>query len=89
MKIFKKELEETDKITDVICDICGKSCKYSDSETSLEYASIEVNWGYYSHKDLTTWTAQICEKCVDEKLDNLIKFHKFNSMKKEPKQYKK
>ena len=37
---------------------------------------LEAHWGYYSEsKDTEKWTAQICEKCVDEKF-SFIKFKK-------------
>ena len=35
---------------------------------------LEANWGYGFDKDLTYWKAQICEKCVDDKLKPLINF---------------
>ena len=36
---------------------------------------LETHWGYHSGKDMQKWTAQICEKCVDEKL-SFINFKK-------------
>lgn len=86
MKKTEIELKKIESVTDVICDCCGKSCKTGDFEIdnqartdhgerwrSFEYMSLSANWGYESGKDLQTWTAQICEKCVDEKL-GFIKF---------------
>jgi len=79
----KKETIETtaEVITDIICDSCGESCKIDefviDNELnpdhgktlySFEYMKLEAGWGYHTKKDLEHWTAQICEKCVDEKL---------------------
>jgi len=37
--------------------------------------TLVANWGYHSSKDLQKWSAQVCEKCVDEKF-SFIKFKK-------------
>lgn len=68
-KTIAKNIEITD---DIICDICGKSCK---TEYGFEYLDCNTTWGFESDKDMETWSAHICEKCVDEKL-NFIKFKK-------------
>lgn len=73
MKIIEKENKEVNVLKDVICDCCGKSCK--DSIGNFECATIKANWGYGSKKDMERWTAQICEKCIDEKL-SFINFKK-------------
>ena len=69
--------------TDVICDSCGKSCGVplnvpkpgKKPYVTYEYMSLSTKWGYGSSKDCISYEAQICEKCVDEKL-NFIKFKK-------------
>ncbi len=92
--MIKKEIktEPREVITDVICDCCGESClkkitnenhpDYGKSipadEGGLEYLDLSVNWGYHSDHDLERWTAQVCEKCVVEKLQGIIKFRKEN-----------
>lgn len=74
MKIIKIEtiLKNIDTIDDIFCDICGKSCK---TEYGFEYLECNTVWGFNSNKDMESWTAHICEKCVDEKL-NFINFKK-------------
>lgn len=87
-----KEIQnrKTEIITDIICDSCGKSCKVDegivDNDMRLdkgekvcvyEFMKLEVHWGYYSDKDCEKWTAQVCEKCVDEKF-TFVKFQKEN-----------
>lgn len=79
----KKEIKEitTEVITDIICDSCGESCKVDkylidndkhpdngQNHCSFEYMKLEARWGYHSNKDLESWTAHVCEKCVDGKL---------------------
>ncbi len=71
MKITKKITKPLDKITEVICDICGNSC---NAGMNNEYLSMETHWGYESNKDTERWTAQICEECVDKHLVKLINF---------------
>lgn len=77
---------KTEVIVDITCDCCGKSCKMYDGRADddmlfsvFEFMKMEANWGYCSGKDTEKWTAQICEKCVDEKL-SFIKFKKENYM---------
>ena len=60
---------------DVICDMCGKSCKIDLGRfNEFPHMKLEANWGYGSQKDCTYWRAQICETCVDNKLKPLINF---------------
>lgn len=92
MKIKKALNKKENIVTDVICDICGKSCKKDerivDNELRIdqgdvfylfEYMTLYANWGFYStSKDTQEWTAHVCEQCVDEKLSPMIKFKKDN-----------
>jgi len=88
----KKETQNQniEVICDVICDSCGKSCKVYESIVDnevrpdfgqkfyvFESMKLIVDWGYHSNKDTERWTADICEKCVDEKF-SFVKFHKTN-----------
>ena len=72
MEIVEKQTTEVEVITDIICDCCGQSCK---TEYGHEYLKLHANWGYGSGKDFTMYTAQVCEKCVDEKF-SFVKFKK-------------
>jgi hypothetical protein len=54
MRIQKKVL--TQQTIDIICDICGKSCK-------SEHGLIFADWGYDSEHDFETWECHLCEKC--------------------------
>jgi len=73
MEIIENKSIETEFVIDIICDCCGQSCK---TEYGIEYLKMQANWGYGSDKkDFTQWTAQICEKCADEKFD-FVKFKK-------------
>jgi hypothetical protein len=67
MRKYKKILK--DELSDVICDICGKSCL---SECSMgdpamsEYATLEAIWGYCSVKDGDYYRCEMCEKCFEK-----------------------
>jgi hypothetical protein len=76
MIVSDKELVETDIVKNITCDCCGVSCAVGDPEDNqYEYMEMSSNWGYHSNKDLETWTAQICESCVDKHF-SFIKFSK-------------
>jgi len=78
--------KRTKIIVDIFCDCCGESCKVHEGKIEnisrtdngesfyeFEFLELKTRWGYHSNKDTEKWSAQICEKCVDEKL-NFIKF---------------
>ena len=81
----KKEI-----VDDIICDCCGNSClvdkgvidnpirlDYGETSKTFEFMEMSTHWGYFSNKDTEKWTAQICEKCIDEKFQ-FVKFKKSN-----------
>lgn len=72
MRKYESVSKQFSELKDIICDCCGKSCHTPDG---LEYMELKADWGYGSDKDLTRFTAQVCEKCVDEKFD-FISFKK-------------
>jgi hypothetical protein len=82
MITYKRENKPVNVIDDIFCDMCGKSCSVfpykniggMENEKQQIYISLESHWGYGSGKDATYWKAQICEKCVDEKLKPIIQF---------------
>jgi len=88
MEVKEIELRKSEVVTDIICDCCGDSCKKEEYTVEndaridngekkyiFSFMNLEAGWDYYSGKDMEHWTAQICEKCVDEKL-SFIKFNK-------------
>lgn len=85
-----KEIQKinSEVVTDITCDICGKSCKVDEGVINnelrpdngnmyreFEYMTLTAHWGYYSNKDMQYWEAHVCEKCVDEKF-GFINFYK-------------
>jgi len=85
----KEVQNKKQKITvDVLCDICGKSCKKHEGVVgnpvrtdngepyySFEYMTLKANWGYHSEHDCEEWVAQVCESCVVEKF-SFVNFQK-------------
>ena len=74
MIVKEKVLTEVQEITDIICDICGHSCK-KDIESNIcdyEYATLSASWGYYSNKDAVTWVCNICENCADKIMKYIV-----------------
>jgi len=61
LKIYNEE-----PITNILCDICGESCKKS---ADYEYAYLSANWGYDSKKDGEQHRAHLCEKCYNKVRD--------------------
>lgn len=66
MNVFKQQLIDT--LSDVLCDICNKSCKH---ETNIEAAQLSANWGYESKIDGDTYYIDICEDCFERTLQYL------------------
>jgi hypothetical protein len=65
-----KELVQRSEITDVICDICNKSC--CGEGGGCEYVAIDHFWGYYSNKDGTKTECDICESCFVKVQDFIV-----------------
>lgn len=49
------------------CNCCGEEIiKTAVADTHMDYLHVEKSWGYFSAKDLTTHSFNICEKCYDK-----------------------
>jgi hypothetical protein len=66
MKKTKKV--ECQKLDEVVCDICGQSCKKTHDN---EFASLSATWGYDSKKDLLRHNIDLCEDCFDKTIEFL------------------
>lgn len=77
MKKYKQVVKNDIEVEDVICDSCGKSCYNGHN---FEFMTLLNSWGYGSKYDMTTWEADICETCVDTKL-NFINFKKTKTIR--------
>lgn len=71
MIIYKKELQETYVVENILCNKCGQSI-LEKCENYPEYAKMEASWGYDSKKDMTEFSAHICENCCDAYTDTFV-----------------
>jgi hypothetical protein len=69
MRTFKEEIRKV--LSDVSCDICGKSTT-NNINIGPDYATLESCWGYGSKNDGTKYNIELCETCFFEVL-NFIK----------------
>ena len=65
MKKIKTTIKEIEEIEDVLCDICGKSCR-DGYDMNYEFSTLSASWGYGSHKDSERWYGEFCESCSDK-----------------------
>lgn len=57
------------QLDDIVCDICGDSCK---KNLDIESAKLFAHWGYDSKKDGDVYDIDLCEKCFDRTLNYLM-----------------
>lgn len=62
MRTFEKKTKEVHEIAQVHCNKCGVRC---DFKVHKDHASIDVNWGYHSNKDMEKHCWDLCEDCYD------------------------
>jgi hypothetical protein len=68
MRTYKEELRKV--LSDVSCDICGKSTTNYEP-VGPDYATLESCWGYGSKNDGSKYSIDICESCFNETLEFL------------------
>ena len=64
MRKYKQKELLSQVLEDIVCDICGKSCK--GGSDLYEFSKFEATWGYGSHKDTEQWGGEFCEECSDK-----------------------
>lgn len=77
IKEIVNEVKQTTTVSDILCDMCGKSCE--EVYGIYNYMTLRASWGYGSTKDLEIWEAEVCESCVDEHFKE-VKFTKTSSI---------
>ncbi len=65
MRKIRKVTRKIEETEDIICDICGKSCR---DKLNMNYESsiLSASWGYGSSKDGSQWGGDFCESCSDK-----------------------
>ena len=60
----KTEVIEKERVVDIMCDMCKRSCKVSTDESyDPEFAELEINHGYGSPQDGDHEYAHFCLDC--------------------------
>ncbi len=70
MKISKVVNVKSNTVVDIICDMCGKSCK-DKMGANYEHSTFYSIWGFCSKRDGFKWNAHYCEEC-SEKIKDFI-----------------
>jgi hypothetical protein len=63
MDVFKTT--QTQQKVDMICDICGRSCKDLGFGIDIEHATLFADWGFGSIYDQEQHRCDICPVCYD------------------------
>lgn len=67
MRKHRRVLKE--EVSDIVCDVCGRSCLSDCSRamgggaSAAEYATLEGIWGYCSGRDGERYICEMCEDC--------------------------
>lgn len=57
---------EIEAITDVTCDVCGRSTRMAAG--SYQYGTLQAHWGYGSDHDGQRFEVHLCEHCFFQTL---------------------
>jgi ribosomal-protein-alanine N-acetyltransferase len=49
----------------IVCNICGKTIQVENGIPREDFIEIKKSWGYFSDKDGSRWSFNICESCAD------------------------
>ena len=64
---------KVEKRQKIYCNCCGEEIgKTAIRDMYMDYLHINKSWGYFSSKDLTAHTFNICEKCYDHWVTSFI-----------------
>lgn len=59
-----------------LCNCCGKTMhiEYGECEPEKleENLSVKKTWGYFSRKDMTTYSFRMCEDCFDKMIKSFV-----------------
>ena len=66
MRQFGVEVKEQKELKKMVCNCCGKELIVKGGIVREGVFSAECSWGYFSEKDGTSQTADICESCFEQ-----------------------
>ena len=70
--------EQTESISDVLCDVCGDSTRVEGY--GLQFGTLRASWGYGSVRDGERYEVHLCEACFFRTLLGLRRERMVNFM---------
>lgn len=64
------QMKETEVISKVYCNVCGREIKPDALGYYPDFLHIEKTWNYFSGRDGETQKADICERCWNDIVEN-------------------
>ena len=62
-------MEQTESISDVLCDVCGDSTRIEGY--GLQFGTLRASWGYGSTHDGERYEVHLCEPCFFRTISGL------------------
>ena len=66
MKTYKQVQTATLRVTEIICNKCGKIIPVDLGALQVRPENFSIVWGYGSKNDFETWEFDLCEDCILE-----------------------
>ena len=63
MKTFLTRQVAVDEISNISCNLCGKSVEKNNMGYFDDYISLTKNWGYHSPYDGESHSIDLCQEC--------------------------
>lgn len=70
MEKFKLALKSVREVADILCNICGESCKIpiGGGCFNIEAVTVKADFGYGSDRDGEHHEAHLCQGCYEARL---------------------
>ncbi|AXN29633.1 hypothetical protein CP913_13820 [Pseudomonas aeruginosa] len=71
-------MEQTESVSDVLCDVCGESTRIEGY--GLQFGTLRASWGYGSNHDGERYEVHLCEGCFFRTISGLRRERMVNFM---------
>ncbi len=76
MKEYTLKSQESQVLTKVVCNCCGKEIPLMREGIREEYFHAEKAWGYFSNQDGRQDSFDLCQECYEKMIESFkIKVH--------------
>lgn len=72
MKEYDMKAQESQVLTKVVCNCCGKEIPQIREGIWEEYFHAEKSWGYLSKQDGRQDSFDLCQDCYEKMIENFI-----------------